>query len=134
AQFLVEAALALRDAEAGDPLGGGRERDPLAGEAGADAECDRQMGLAGAGRTEEDDVVFGGEEVELAEVQDERLLHRALEAEVELLQRLAGGEARLLDPALATVRVPGGDLGREQRLGEALVAPLLGPSPLRQLG
>jgi hypothetical protein len=53
-------------------------------------------------------------------VQHERLLDGALEAEVELLQRLAGGEAGLLDPGLAAVGVAGGDLGLEQRLGEAL--------------
>jgi hypothetical protein len=125
--------LPLRVAEAGDPLGRGREGDTLAGEAGADAERDREVRLAGAGRAQEDDVVFGGEEVELAEVEHERLLHRALEAEVELLQRLAGGEARLLDPALAAVRVARGDLGRKQRFGEALVAPLLGAGPLGEL-
>src|SRR6266545_2870216 len=76
---------------------------------------------------------FRGQEVELAEVEDERLLHRALEAEVELLERLAGGEAGLLDPALAAVRVPRCHLGLQQRLGEALVAPLLGARPLGQL-
>jgi hypothetical protein len=45
------------------------------------------------------------EEVELAEVQDRGLLDRALEAEVELLERLARGEARGLDPCLAAVAV-----------------------------
>jgi hypothetical protein len=63
------------------------------------------------GRAEQHDVVFGGEEVELAEVEDERLLHGALEAEVELLQRGAGGEAGLLDPRFAAVRVARGHLG-----------------------
>jgi hypothetical protein len=92
------------------------------------------VGLAGAGRAEEDDVVFGGEEVELAEVEDERLLDRALEAEVELLERLSGGEAGLLDPVLAAVRGSRGDLGLEQRFGEALVAPLLLPGALSELG
>ncbi len=84
---------------------------------------------------------FRGQEVELAEVEDERLLHRALEAEVELLERLAGGEAGLLDPRLAAVRIPRCDLGLKQRLAEALVRPLLGagplvlgPGPLSQLG
>jgi hypothetical protein len=43
--------------------------------------------------------------VELAEVQHQRLLHRALKAEVELLEGLAGREARLLDPGLAAVCV-----------------------------
>jgi hypothetical protein len=86
-----------------------------------------------AGRAEQDDVVLGGQEVELAEVEHERLLHRALEAEVELLERLPRGEAGLLDPALATVRVSRGDLGLKQRLREALVAPFLRPGPLGQL-
>jgi hypothetical protein len=57
-----------------------------------------------------------------------------LQAEVELLERLSGGEARLLDPALAAVRVTGGDLGCEQRLGELLVAPLVGAGTLGQPG
>jgi len=47
------------------------------------------------------------QEVELAEVLYHLLLDRALEAEVELLERLARGEARGLDAALAAVAVPG---------------------------
>ena len=70
------------------------------------------------------------QEVELAEVLDDRLLDTALEGEVELLQRLAGREAGGLDAALAAVAVARGDLGREQRLGEALIAPLLLAGPL----
>jgi hypothetical protein len=123
----------LRVAEPGDPFGGGGEGDPLAGEAGAEPERDREMRLARPRRAEQDDVVLGGQEVELAEVEDERLLDRALEAEVELLERLAGGEAGGLDPGLAAVRVSRCDLGLKQRLGEALVAPLLGPGALGQL-
>jgi len=42
--------LSLCVAETGDPFGRGREGDALAGEAGADAERDREVGLAGAGR------------------------------------------------------------------------------------
>jgi hypothetical protein len=45
------------------------------------------------------------QEVELAEVLDHLLLDRALEGEVELLEGLAGGEARGLDAALAAVRL-----------------------------
>src|SRR5262249_15168341 len=119
---------------ASDRLGRGGEGDPLAGEAGADPERDRQMRLAGPRRAQEDDVVLRGEEIELAQVQDERLLDRALEAEVELLGRLAGGEAGLLDSALAAVRVSRCDLGRKKGLGEALVAPLLGAGALGRLG
>jgi hypothetical protein len=43
------------------------------------------------------------QEVQLAEVLDHLLLDRALEGEVELLQRLAGREARRLDPVLTAV-------------------------------
>ena len=67
--------------------------------------------------------VAGVEEVELAEVLDHCLLHAALEGEVELLQRLAGGEPGGLDPALAAVAVARGDLGAEQRFGEPFIAP-----------
>ena len=94
---------------------------PLAGEAGPDAEGDRQVGLAGPRRAEQDDVLAAVQEVELAEVLDHLLLHRALEGEVELLQGLARREARRLDPALAAVGLPRGDLGGEHRLQEALV-------------
>src|SRR3954470_14128952 len=92
------------------------------------------MALPGAGRAQEDDVVLGVQEVELAEVLDDLAADRALEGEVELLKRLAGGEARGLDPALAAVALARGDLGAEQRFGEALVAPALLARALGELG
>ncbi|HEX2467478.1 MAG TPA: hypothetical protein VHJ54_04670 [Solirubrobacterales bacterium] len=55
-------------------LGRGRERDPLTGEAGADSDRDRQVGLAGSRRPEQDHVLAGMEEVELAQVLDDLLL------------------------------------------------------------
>ena len=61
------------------------------------------MGLAGAGRAEQHDIVLGVEEVELGEVLDDLALDGALEGEVELLERLSSGEARLFDPPLAAV-------------------------------
>ena len=76
-------------------------------------------------RPEQDHVLARVEEVELAEVLDHGLLDAALEGEVKLLQRFAGGEPRGLDPTLAAVALAGGDLGAEQDLGEALIAPLL---------
>src|SRR4029453_3336989 len=83
-----------------------RELDPLAGEAGADPERDRQMRLAGPRRAQHDHVLLRMAEVELAEVLDHGLAHRALEGEVELLQRLSGREASRLDPVLAAVGLP----------------------------
>jgi hypothetical protein len=65
------------------------------------------------------------QEVELPEVLDHLLFDRALEGEVELLERLAGGEPCGFDPQLAAGGVPGGDLGGQQRFGEPLVAPFL---------
>ena len=61
----------------------------------------------GAGRAEQDHVLAGVQEVELSEVLDDGLLHRALEGEVELLQGLAGRESGGLDAPLAAVAVAG---------------------------
>jgi hypothetical protein len=61
------------------------------------------------------------------------LLEAAGEAEVELLKRLSGGEARRPDPQLAAGGIARGDLARQKRLGEAFVAPFLGPGPLGEL-
>src|SRR6266513_772454 len=98
--------------------------------AGADRDRDRQVRLASAGRSEQNHVLPCVQEVELPEVLDDRLLHAALEGEVELFQGLAGREAGGLDAALAAVAVAGGDLGAEERFGEALIAPLLLAGPL----
>ncbi len=74
------------------------------------------------------------QEVELPEVLDHLLFDRALEAEVELLQGLAGGEPGLAYARLATVAIAGGDFGLEQRLHEPLVAPLFLAGALGELG
>jgi hypothetical protein len=110
AQFGLEVALALGLRQPRDPLGRGSELHALAGQAGADRDRDRQVRLAGAGRAEQDHVLARVQEVELPEVLDDGLLHAALEGEVELLKRLACGEPRGLDAALAAVAVPGGHL------------------------
>ena len=50
AQLVLEQVGLVGGAEPVDPLGGGGERDPVAGETGADAQRGRQAGLAGARR------------------------------------------------------------------------------------
>src|SRR4051794_14489896 len=91
------------------------------------------MGLAGARRAEQDDVLAAGEEIELAQVQDAVAADRGLEGEVELLQRLAGGEPRGLDPALAAVAVAAVEPGLEQRGGERLERPVFGAGAVGEL-
>jgi hypothetical protein len=51
--------------------------------------------------TKQDHVLAAMKEVELAEVLDDLLLDRALEGEVELLERLACREPGCLDPGLS---------------------------------
>jgi hypothetical protein len=126
--------LALRVGEQGDPFGRGAERDAMPGEAGADPQRDREVRLAGAGRPEQHDVLFAGEEVELAEMQDGVARDRGLEGEVELLERLARREPRCLDAGLAAVAVAAVGLGLEQRRGEVLIAPLLLAGAVGELG
>ena len=59
AELVVEPAGAVGEGEAVDPFGGGGEHDAVAGVAGADGQADGEVGLAGAGRAEEHDVVAG---------------------------------------------------------------------------
>ena len=58
----------------------------------------------------------------------------AWKREVELLERLAGGEAGGLDAGLAAVAVAAVDLGLQQGGGELLIAPLLGAGAVGELG
>ena len=54
-----------------DPVGGGGEQHPVAGLAGPDRQPDREMGLAGSRRAEEDHILFGCNEIQCPEVCDE---------------------------------------------------------------
>jgi hypothetical protein len=69
------------------------------------------MCLAGSGRSEEDHVLARVKEVELPEMLDHGLLDRALEGEVELLERFAGREPGCFDPSFAAVAVTSVDFG-----------------------
>lgn len=117
-----------------DPFGRGSEQDAVPGQASADPEGGREVGFAGSGWAEQDDVLFAGEEVELAEVLDHLLLHAALEGEVKLLEGFALGEAGGLDAPLAAMGLPRGLLGGEQCFGETLVGPFLGAGAVGELG
>jgi hypothetical protein len=128
----VEAALALGVGEHRDPLG--RGLDAVSGEAGADPQRDREVRLAGPRRAEQDDVLFAGEEVQLAEAQHRVLGDRVLEGEVELLKRFARGEPRGLDAGLAAVAVAAVSLGLQQHGSELLVGPFLGAGAVGELG
>ena len=119
-------------AEAVHPLGGGGEGDAVAGQAGPDAERDRQVALAGAGRAQEHGVGAGLDEVEGAEVGHHVAANAALVLEVEVLDALAGREAGGPDAGLAAVGLAGGDLPLQAGGEEVLVAPGLGPGPLGQ--
>ena len=120
--------------EAGDPLGGGGERDPVPGLAGPDREAGGQVRLAGTGRAQENGVVPGGDEVQGAQVGDDLAFQAAGVVEVEVLQRLAGREPGGADPALAAVGLAGGDLALQAGDQELLMGPGLGAGPLGEPG
>ena len=103
--------------------------DPVPGLAGPDRQPDRQVGLAGAGRAEEHDVVRGGDEVQGAQVGDQVAFEAAGVVEVELLQALAGREPGGADAALAAVGLAGGDLALQAGDQELLMGPGLGAGP-----
>ena len=62
----------------------------MPGLAGLDGERDREVGLAGAGRSDQADVGVFVDPGELGEVHQQRLLGRGLGGEVEVLERLVG--------------------------------------------
>ena len=111
---------------------GGREQDPVPGLAGADRDPGGEVGLAGAGRSEEDDVLLGGDEVQGAQVRDEVAAQAAGVVEVELLQGLSGREPGGADPSFAAVGLAGGHLALQARGEELLVGPGLGAGAFDQ--
>jgi hypothetical protein len=102
-----------------------REGDSVAALAGFEGECDRQVSLAGARRTEEADVGVLLDPGQLGQVQHERALGVGLRRPVEVLECLQRGEAGVADAHPGAGGVAGEDLRLEQGLQEALVRPLL---------
>ena len=104
----------------------------MPGVAGADRDAGGQVGLAGAGRAEEDHVVLGGDEVQGAQVGDQVAFEAAGVVEVELLEGLTGREPCGADAALTAVGLAGGDLALQARGQELLVGPGLLPGAFGQ--
>ena len=109
--------------EAGDPVGGGGEQDPLSGMAGGDAEGDRSVSFPGAWWAKEDHVAGFGEVVACGQRGDVVAADSGLVVEVELLEGFAGGEAGSADPQLCTGGVAGGDFSVEDGDQVVLVGP-----------
>jgi hypothetical protein len=84
-------AVAVGVGEAGDPVGGGGEQDPVPGLAGLDGQAGGDMCLAGSGRSEQDDVAGFGEERAGAQGGD-LLPDGGLGVEVEVLEGLDRGK------------------------------------------
>jgi hypothetical protein len=78
--------------ETGHPVGGGGEQHALSGVAGGDAEGDRHMGFAGAGRSEKDHVTGLGEVVGGGQRRDVVAADSWLVVEVELVEVLRAGK------------------------------------------
>src|SRR5262249_50419757 len=133
-EFALEPPGVVGVGQAGDPLGGGGEQDPVPGLAGADGQPDRQVGLGGAGRGEGHHGVVGGGGGGGAQVGDDLAFEPAGVVEVELFQALAGGEAGGADAAFAAVGLAGGDLAGQAGGQELLMGPRFGPGPLGQAG
>ncbi|PBC66310.1 DNA invertase Pin-like site-specific DNA recombinase [Streptomyces sp. TLI_235] len=131
-QLLLEPAGLVGCGEAVDPLGGGGERDPVAGLAGPHREAGGQVRLAGAWRPQKNGVLPGRYEVQCSQVTELLARHAPQMGDIEFLDGLDRGEAGGADAALAAVAVTGGDLALQagdQVLG---VGPGLGAGALRQ--
>ena len=130
-EFVLEFAGVVGFGKPIDPLTGGGELDSVAGLASADRQPGGEVGLAGAGRTEQDDVLLGGDEVQGAQVCDGLPL-QAAGVVVVVLQALAGGEPGGADPPLAAVGLTGRDLALQAGGEELLMGPGLLPGSFGQ--
>jgi hypothetical protein len=99
---------------------------------GLETEADGQVGLADAGRAEQDDILAVLDEVAAAECLDLLLVERRLLAEVEGVQALHEGEARQVGPHRDVLGRLRGDLFGEERVEEVGVRGLLGGGVLEQ--
>lgn len=122
---LAQAALAAGDGKLLDERGGGDEEGVEAVLDGPVGDGDGEVGLPAPGLAVEDERPPLGDEVGREVGADEREPHGGLVGEVEVVDGLEEGEARipggLLEPRLLAV----GDLLGEEHVEEVLVGPLL---------
>ena len=109
-QLRGELAAGMCFLQPGDPAGGGVEEDAVAVLGGLDAQCDGEVGLAGAGRAEEHDVLGLADERARAQVRDQVPVGCGLVVEVEVLEGLVAGEPGRFDPQRGAGRLPFGHL------------------------
>ncbi len=95
------------------------------------AEADREVGLADAGRTEQQDILGAGDEVARRKLAHQPLIHRRLELEVELFEQLHRREMRDLDAHRDALLLLGVELVAEDLVEEVEVGRLFAGS-LRQ--
>ena len=110
---------------AGDEVGGGGVVDAVAGLDGAVAEDRGEHRLANAGRADQQQIGLVLDEPQRREVLDQAAVQRGLGAEVELVERVAGGELGEAQSALEAALLDGVDFVGEQVVQELGVGGLV---------
>ena len=107
-----------------DQRGGGDEADREALLAGRQAETEGDVGLAGAAVAERDEVLAALDVLAAGQLQDQRLVERGDDLEVEAVEALDHGEARRLDAPLdhAALAVDQLELGESQQVADVIDA------------
>ena len=107
-----------------DQCGGGDEADREALLAGRQAETEGDVGLAGAAVAERDEVLAALDVLAAGQLQDQRLVERGDDLEVEAVEALDHGEARRLDAPLdhAALAVDQLELGESQQVADVIDA------------
>ena len=107
-----------------DQCGGGDEADREALLAGRQAETEGDVGLAGAAVAERDEVLAALDVLAAGQLQDQRLVERGDDLEVEAIEALDHGEARRLDAPLdhAALAVDQLELGKTQKIANVVDA------------
>jgi hypothetical protein len=124
AEALGELALGLGLGERRQERSGAGEERGVAGLDGGPAERDGEVGLADAGRAEDEDVLRLGDVAAHRELPDELLVHRGLKLEVEVLEHLHGREVGDLDAHGDPLALLGPDLLAQDDVEEVHVGRL----------